>query len=86
MSSSEQVEPQPIPLEGALTDPATLPRLYSFLSRGEWSGMVLVRAGDIERRVYFADGRQIWEVDADGTNLATVYEHRAGACAPGDGR
>jgi WD40 repeat protein len=28
----------------------------------------------------FADGRQIWEVEADGTNLSTLYEHPDGAC------
>jgi hypothetical protein len=46
-----------IPLEGKLGDPAVLPRLYAWLSRGEWSGTVLVRSGDVERRVVFLEGR-----------------------------
>jgi len=28
----------------------------------------------------FADGRQIWEVEADGSNLQTLYEHPDGGC------
>jgi len=28
----------------------------------------------------FADGRQIWEVEADGTNLQTVYEQQEAGC------
>ena len=31
-------------------------------------------------KIYFADGRQIWQVDADGQNLQTVYEHASGGC------
>lgn len=27
----------------------------------------------------FADGRQIWQVEADGSNLQTIHEHDAGA-------
>ena len=30
--------------------------------------------------VVFADGRQIWQVDADGGNLQTIYEHPDGGC------
>lgn len=30
--------------------------------------------------VLFADGRQIWQADADGGNLQTVYEHPDGGC------
>ncbi len=30
--------------------------------------------------ILFADGRQIWQVDADGGNLQTVYEHPDGGC------
>ena len=29
---------------------------------------------------YFADGRQIWQVSSDGTNLQTIYEHQGGEC------
>ncbi len=28
----------------------------------------------------FADGRQIWQVEADGSNLQTLYEHTDGEC------
>lgn len=28
----------------------------------------------------FADGRQIWQVEGDGTNLQTIYEHTDGGC------
>lgn len=28
----------------------------------------------------FADGRQIWQVNSDGTDLQTVHEHREGGC------
>lgn len=30
--------------------------------------------------LFFADGRQIWRVNGDGTGLETVYEHRDGGC------
>jgi len=30
--------------------------------------------------LFFADGRQIWQVEADGTNLTTIYEHEGAAC------
>lgn len=40
--------------------------------------------------LYFADGRQIWQVEPDGSNLQTVYEHAPGGCyavsASPDGR
>jgi hypothetical protein len=52
-----QAETQPLPQEGRLHDPATLPRLLTWLSRGEWSGLVSVKAGDVERRIYFVEGR-----------------------------
>ena len=29
---------------------------------------------------FFADGRQIWQVSSDGTNLQTIYEHQGGEC------
>jgi len=57
MGSQIQPEAQPLPQEGRLHDPATLPRLLTWLSRGEWSGLVSVKAGDIERRIYFVEGR-----------------------------
>ncbi|MEK7766256.1 MAG: hypothetical protein AAB368_08460 [bacterium] len=57
---------------------------------GEWSSLgALGRSLNLRNapcwdskrdRVYFADGRQIWEADADGGNLATVYEHARGGC------
>lgn len=56
-ASQEAAEQQSIPLEGRLGDPAVLPRLFAWLARGDWSGMVLIRAGDVERRVYFVEGR-----------------------------
>lgn len=84
MSSREQVEAQPIPLEGQLSDPATLPRLYSFLSRGEWSGMVSVRAGDIERRVYFAEGRISTAGSNDPADSLASHLIRAGLLSDED--
>lgn len=57
MSTPRAAESQSVPLEGRLGDPAILPRLYAWLARGEWTGMVMVRAGDVERRVYFVEGR-----------------------------
>ncbi len=30
--------------------------------------------------LYFADGTQIWQVNSDGTDLQTLYEHDAGGC------
>ncbi len=30
--------------------------------------------------LYFADGRQIWQSRADGSDLQTVYEHKDGRC------
>lgn len=46
-----------VPLEGWLGDVTLLPRLYAWLGRGEWSGVVAVRSGDVERAIYFAEGR-----------------------------
>lgn len=57
MSTAETMDGAGVPLEGRLGDPATLPRLFAWLSRGDWSGLVRVQSGDAERRVYFVDGR-----------------------------
>jgi dipeptidyl aminopeptidase/acylaminoacyl peptidase len=35
---------------------------------------------DAKNVLLFADGRQIWQVEADGTNLQTIYEHADGGC------
>jgi len=35
---------------------------------------------DAKNVLLFADGRQIWQVEADGTNLQTIYEHPGGGC------
>jgi hypothetical protein len=84
MSSREQIDLQAMPLEGQLHDPATLPRLYTFLSRGEWSGMVSVRAGDIERRIYFADGRISTAGSNDPADSLASHLIRAGLLSEED--
>ncbi len=33
-----------------------------------------------EDTLFFADGKQIWSVNADGSDLQTVYEHGQGGC------
>ena len=33
-------------------------------------------------KLYFADGKQIWEVLADGHDLQTIYEHTSGCYSP----
>jgi len=49
--------PQPeIPREGPVRDVDVLPRLVAGLGRAEWSGQVLARSGDVERRLYLVDG------------------------------
>ena len=84
MSSREQVDAQPIPLDGWLADRATLPRLYTWLSRGEWSGMVVVRSGDVERRIYFADGRISTAGSDDPADSLANHLIRAGALSEED--
>jgi hypothetical protein len=54
--NAPRVQPA-IPLEGRLSDPDVLPRLLTWLGRGEWSGALAVRSSDVERRLYLADGR-----------------------------
>ena len=84
MSSPDSIMNQGIPLEGRLSDPATLPRLLAWLARGDWSGMIVLRAGDTERRLYFAEGRLSTAGSNDSSDALATHLIRDGLISEED--
>ena len=84
MSSVDSAASHAVPLEGRLSDPATLPRLLAWLGRGEWSGMIVLRADGIERRLYLADGRLSTAGSSDTSDALASCLIRAGLLSDED--
>lgn len=77
--------PQPeIPDEGPVRDPEVLPRLLASLWRRGWSGLVVVKSGDVERRLHLIDGRVQTAVSNDPAESLTAWLVGIGALGSDD--